>query len=125
ALQPELIERAKQLGRIAIDTKCSGTQKLGFTVTPAQQPDAQEARAARCQQIPDSIADDVALTWRKAESLQAGEEEVRLGFGARHVPALDDHHVFAHTEHLERAINLGPPPGRCDAIRDLALPQVP
>src|SRR5580704_17710093 len=80
ALQSELIERAEQLGRIAIDTKCSGTQKLGFTVTPAQQPDAQDARAARCEQIPDSIADDVALSWRKAESLQAGEKEVRLGF---------------------------------------------
>src|SRR5207248_9902821 len=63
-LEPELIERAQQFGRIAVDAIGSGAQELGFPVAATQQPDAQNPRAARRELIPDGIADDVAFARR-------------------------------------------------------------
>src|SRR5256885_6393210 len=57
-LEPELIERAQQFGRIAVDAIGTGTEELGFPVAATQQPDAQNPRAARRELIPDGIADE-------------------------------------------------------------------
>src|SRR2546430_3971128 len=103
--QPELIERATELRRIAIDAKGSGAQQLTLAVAAAQQPNAENARTPRREVIPDRIPDHVALARRNPEALQAGEEEVRLGLGARDIAPIDHHDIGPDTEHLERAID--------------------
>src|SRR5256885_16978395 len=101
-----------------------GPQELVSPVAATQQPDAQNPRAARRELIPDGIANDIALARRNPESLPAGDEQVRLRFGARDVATFDDHDVVADAEYLERAIDLGAPAGGGDAVRDLPPAQI-
>src|ERR1700730_442673 len=123
-LQPELIEGAKEFGRIGVDAKCSGTEEFTLAVTAAQEPDAQNPRAPRRELVPDSITNHIALARRKPESLLAGDEQVRLRFGAWDVATLDDHDALADTKHFERAIDLGASAGGGDTVCDVPTAQV-
>ena len=76
------------------------------------------------QQVPDGVADHVAVLGLDAESLRALDEQVGLGLGARDVPALDDHHVGGDLEGVEAGVDPGAAAGGGDAVRDPALAQL-
>jgi hypothetical protein len=123
-LQPELIEGAKQFGRVRIDAKCTGTQEFTFAVAATQEPDTQNPRAARRELVPDSITNHIALARRKPESLLAGDKQVRLRLGAWDVATFDDHDSLPDTKHFERAINLGASAGGGYTVCDVPIAQV-
>src|SRR5437870_2989394 len=86
----ELVERAMQLGGVAIYTERAGAGELVVAVAAAQQADAQHARASRGEQIPHRIADHVTVSDLNAQAPLAGEEQIGLGLRSRDVAALDD-----------------------------------
>ena len=87
---PELVERGEQLGRVAVDAVGAGALELVGAVAAGQQADAEHARAARREQVPDGVADHVAVARLDGEAARALDEQVRLRLGARDVAALDD-----------------------------------
>src|SRR5207253_10872595 len=89
----------------AIAAKATAAHQPTPAQAAAQQPDAENARTPRREVIPDRTPDHVALARRNPEALQAGEEEVRLGLGARDIAPIDHHDIVPDTEHLERAID--------------------
>ena len=72
----------------------------------AQKTDAQHPGTTSGEQVPHSVADDIALVDRDAEALLAGEEEVRLGLGAKDVATIDDDYVIRDAQHAERLVDL-------------------
>src|SRR5262249_61581913 len=82
-------------------------------------------RPSRCEQVPDRVADHVALVRVDAESPCALEEEIGLGLRALDVAALDDREAGADPERLERRVDLRAPPRRRDPVDDAALAKLP
>ena len=117
------VEGLWRLLRIAVDAKGAGASQLVVAVAAAQQTDAQHARSPGGEQIPDRIADDVALLGWNAEPVAAGEEEIRLRLRSKDVTALDDDDCGANPERVERGVDLGSPTGRCNPVRDACLAQ--
>src|SRR2546425_2532493 len=112
----ELIERDVQLLGIAVHAKRARARQLVFAVAAAQESDAEHLRAPRSEQIPDGVANDVAVVWRHAEPLLAVQEEIGRGLRALDVAPFDDHRLAADAKAVERAIDLGTPPRRRDAV---------
>jgi hypothetical protein len=104
-----------QLRRIAIHPEGARARQLIFAVAAAQQPDAQHARPARGQQIPDRVSNDITIVNRNAEPLLAGENEIRRWFRAQHIAALDDDGLRTDSKGRERAVDFGTP-------TDVAMP---
>ena len=75
-----------QLGGVLIDAEGAGREQLVLSVPAALEPDAEHARPAGGQKVPDRVADDVAVGRLDAQRLLAGEEQVRLGLGASTSP---------------------------------------
>src|SRR5438876_449275 len=84
---PELVERAVQIGSVAVDTESPGRRQLVPAIATGEQADAQHSCAPRGKQIPHRVADYVAVARVDAELLLAPQEEVRLGFRAEDVAA--------------------------------------
>ena len=80
-----------------------------------EQADAEHAGPPCRKQVPDRIADDVALLRRGAEPLGAGEKEIGLGLRALDVPALDHDGLRAEPERFERCVDLRAPAGGRDS----------
>src|SRR6266498_2940987 len=76
----DFVQRAAQFGGVAVDAEGARTGELVLAVTAAEQADAEHAGAAGGEQIPDGVADDVAVGGRDAEPLGAGEKEIRFRF---------------------------------------------
>ncbi len=114
----ELVQRAAQLGSVTVNAKGTGARQLVLAVAAAQQANAEHAGAAGSEQVPDGIADHVAVGGRNAEPLGAGEKEIRLRFRPVDVAALDDHRLLADAERLERGVDLRPTSGRGYPVRD-------
>ena len=87
-----------QLGRVLVDAEGAGREQLVLAVPAALKPDAEHARPAGGQQVPDRVADDVAIGGLDSQRLLAGEEQVRLGLRAGHVAPFDHHRLGANTE---------------------------
>src|SRR6476661_7172972 len=96
----ELVERATQLADVAVDAERAGALELRLAVAAAQQADAQHARAPRREQVPDGVADDVALVGLDPEPPAAGEEEIGLRLGALHVASLDHNRLRRNAERV-------------------------
>ena len=120
---PELIERFEQLRRVAVDAERAGRAQLVLAIAAAQQADAEHPGTPRCQEVPDGVADDIALVGRNTEPLLAGEEQVRLGLGAQDVAALDDDRSSGDAERAQRLVDLRPAAGRRDAVEDFVGPE--
>ena len=88
-VEAELVERAVQLGRVVVDAEGARLEELVGAVAAAQEADAEHPRAAGGEEIPDGVADDVAVVRLDAERGGAGEEQIRLGLRARDVAAVD------------------------------------
>jgi hypothetical protein len=86
----ELVERPAQLGCIAIDTESARSRELVLSVAPAQHTDAEHAGAPSGEDIPDGVADDVAVLHFDPETLLAGEEEIGRRLRAGNVASIDD-----------------------------------
>src|SRR5207248_9408959 len=86
----ELVQRAAQLLRVAVDAVRARARQLVLAVAAAQQADAEHSRAAGREQVPDGVADDVAARRLDAEPLRAREEEIGFRLRACDVAALDD-----------------------------------
>src|SRR5881394_731502 len=86
----ELIERAMELGGVAIHTQGAGAGELVVAVASAQQADAQHARASRREEIPHVIADHVTYLDLHTEAPLAGEEQSGLRLRPRDVPTRED-----------------------------------
>ncbi len=54
----DFVEVAEQVGRVLIDTVGAGAFQLVESVPPRLEADTQRPRAARSEQIPDTVADD-------------------------------------------------------------------
>src|SRR3989475_6903357 len=115
----ELVEGAVQVRRVAIDPERAGRRELVPAVAARQQADAQHSGAARREQIPDRIADDIAVANVHAKLLLALEKEIGLGLRSKDIAAVDDHRLRRDAERCERPVYLRMPPGRCDAVGDL------
>src|SRR5439155_21635896 len=113
----ELIERAMELGGVAIDTEGAGAGELVVAVASAQQADAQHARASRREEIPHGIADHVTVFDLHAEAPLAGEEQIGLRLRSRDVATLDDDGFLRHAEGVEGGVDLRTTAGRRDAVR--------
>src|SRR6266849_3543958 len=112
-----------QLGRIAIDPEGTRARQLIFAVAAAQQSDAQHARSARSQEVPNRVSDDITIVNRNAESLLAGEKEIGRWFRAQHIATLHDNGLRTDSEGRKRAVDFGTP-SRCrDAIWDARIAQ--
>jgi hypothetical protein len=72
------------------------TGQLFLTVTPAQHPCPPGG-----EQVPDRVADHVAVLCPDAEPLLAGEEEVWFGLGPAYLTSLDDHILGANAQEIE------------------------
>src|SRR4029079_17053721 len=92
----ELVERVAQLVGVAIDPKSSGSSQLVLAVAAAQQADAEHSGPTRGQQIPDGVADHITLGGLNAETLCAGQEEIRLRLRALDVAARDHDGLRGH-----------------------------
>src|SRR6266576_1752811 len=57
----ELVERGEQLGGVSVDAEGAGRGQLVLAVTARQQADAQHPGATRREQVPDGVADHVAI----------------------------------------------------------------
>src|SRR5437867_70426 len=112
-----------QFGRIAVNAEGAGARELVLAVSSAQQSDTQHSRAACGQQIPNRIAHDIAVIDRYAQPLLTIEKKIRRRFSTHHVAALDDDRFGTDAENVERAIDLGPPPGSRDPMRYSCIPQ--
>ncbi len=108
---------------IAVNAKGAGACELVVAVAAAQQADAQHASSPRGEQIPDRIADDVALLGWNADPFAAGEEEIGLRLGPKHVTSLDDDGLGSDPESVQRGVDLGPPTGCRDSVRDADFTQ--
>ena len=98
-----------QIGSVAVDTESPGRRQLVPAIATGEQADAQHSCAPRGKQIPHRVADYVAVARVDAELLLAPQEEVRLGFRAEDVAAIDHHHVRGDPERRERAVYLRMP----------------
>src|SRR6266851_1157674 len=121
----ELVERTVQIRGIAIDPERAGRRELVPAVPTREQSHAQHSRAARGEQIPYRVAHHVTIANLDAELLLASQKQIRLGFRAQHIAAVDDHGLLWNPQRLERAIDLRVSPRRRDAMRDLLLAQPP
>src|SRR5437764_7081453 len=113
----ELIERAMQLGGVAIHTERAGAGELVVAVAAAQQADAQHACASCGEEIPHRMADDVTVRDLNAQAPLAGEEQIGLRLRSRDVATLDDDRFLRHAEGVEGGVDLRTTAGRRDAVR--------
>ena len=65
-VEAELVERAVELGGVVVDAEGAGREELVGAVAAAQEADREHLRAAGGEEIPDGVADDVAV--RRARS---------------------------------------------------------
>src|SRR2546422_2702031 len=119
----ELVEGAVQVRGVAIDPERAGRRELVPAVAARQQADAQHSGAARREQIPDRVADDIAVANVHAKLLLALEKEIGLGLRSKDIAAVDDHRLRRNAQRRERAVDLRMPPGCGDAVGDLLLAQ--
>src|SRR6202007_2247086 len=93
-------------------------QQLAGPVAAAEEADAEHAGPPGGEEVPDGIADHVAVLRFDAERLLAGEEEVRRRLRARNVAPLEHDRFLADPERLERRVDLGAAPGGGDPVDD-------
>jgi hypothetical protein len=72
----DLVERCAQFGRVAVYAERARAGELIFAIAAAQETDAERARATGREQVPDGVADDVAIDRGNAEPLGAGQKEI-------------------------------------------------
>src|SRR6267378_6995094 len=58
----ELVQRAMKIRRVAVDPKRAGRRELVPPIPAREQADAQHSRAARGEEVPHGIADDIAVS---------------------------------------------------------------
>jgi hypothetical protein len=121
---PKLVQRLLQVGGVSVDAKRTRAGQLVLAVTPAQEPDAQHASSPGGEQVPDCVADHIAVLCPDPEPLLAGEEEVWLGLGAAHFSSLDDHRLGADAQDLEGGVDLRSAAGGCDPMYDASSAKV-
>ena len=120
----ELVERVIKLRGVTVHSVGARLDQLVLPVPAGEQTDAEHARAARGEQIPDGVADDAAVFDRHAEPLLTGEEEIRRRLRAAHLAAIDHEHMGREIERHERAVDLRMPAGRGDPVRHTQLAEV-
>src|SRR5216684_266594 len=121
----QLVQPGVQFGGVAVDAIGAGADQLVLAIAAAQHADAQHGGAPGGEEVPDGVADHVAVLGRDAETLLAGEEEVGGRLRAAHVASLHHHHVPGHLESGERRVDLRPPARGGDAVRDSGFAQPP
>src|SRR5439155_17305501 len=104
----ELVERGVELLGVPVDTEGAGPGELVLAVAAREHADGEHPGAPRREQIPDRVADHVALRRLGSEAPRTLEEEIRFRFRAPHVAALDDRRLRADVEHLQRGVDLRP-----------------
>src|SRR5262249_5805336 len=122
--EPELVQRGPQLSSVSVDAKRPGADELVLAVAPAEEADAEHVRPAGGEQIPDGVADDVALLGCDSQLRRAGEEEIRLRLGTQDVSSLDHDRLRPDPERVQRSVDLGTPAGRRNPIDDAEGPQL-
>src|SRR6185369_1427477 len=80
AAHADFVEMAQEICRIVIDSVSTGAFQLFATVTAGKQPDTQSPRASRCEQIPDTVADDNRIANLDSEFLSGRQKQIRIGF---------------------------------------------
>src|SRR5512143_2205142 len=97
-----------QLRRVTVDAERARPTELIFSITPAQQTDAQHAGSPGGQQVPHGVSHNITLCTPEPQALLASEEEVRLGLGAQYISPLDHNRLLTHAEGVERRVDLRP-----------------
>jgi hypothetical protein len=97
----QLIERRQQFRRIAIHAIRTGARQFLFTVSAAQQTDAEHSRTSRRENVPHGIADDVTFQRRDTETLLAREKKIGRGFRSDNDPAVNDNDIVSDAERLK------------------------
>ena len=105
----ELVQRLPQLLRVSVDAKGAGAGQLVLAVAAAEQADAEHPRPACGEQIPDGIADDVALLRRRRRACAAqARKRSGSGFARSTSPRSTTTVSGPRCERLERGVDLGP-----------------
>src|SRR5439155_23992574 len=120
----DFVQRSAQLGRVTVDAEGARTCEVILAVATAEQADAEHAGPAGGEQVPDGVADDVAVGGRDAEPLGAGQKQVRLRFRSIDLAALDDDRLLTDSERRHRGVYLGSAAGGRDPVRDPLVPQL-
>jgi len=114
-----------ELGDVAIDAERACADQLVLAIPAGEHAHAQHVRPSSGEQIPDRIADDVAVLGGDSQPPLAFQEEIRLRLGPGNVPAVHHHRLRRNLQRLEGAIDLRVSTGGCDPMRDPGFAQKP
>ena len=78
-------------------------------IAAGQEPDAEHARAARGEHVPDAVADHHRIDHIDPELAHGLEEQIGIGFGVGHEITGDDRHAVRQAQQLERRAGGGHP----------------
>src|SRR5262245_24023667 len=95
-----------QLRRVSIDPKRTGLTQFIFAISSAQQSDTEHTRPAGGQDVPDCVANHIAIDYTDTQALLACQEEIRFGLGTRDIATLDDDCLPTDAEYIQRCIDL-------------------
>lgn len=112
-----------QIGGISIDAIRAGANQFVFAAIATEHADDEHAGATRGKQIPDCVADDVAIGRRQREPLRGTEEQCRIGLCSRNLAAFDHDHVIGHVQRDQRCIDLRSSTGSGDSMGNAVAAQ--